>query len=202
MNKSSRTVKLKGVLISYPNLAKPRAGQDGGEPKYSASFVLVPGPSFEANKTAINTAIAEVVEEGFGKSGKLQRAGGSLHDPLRTDAEDKGYPEGSLFINARTGKQPGFVFSHAGPVVGADGKAKPAVIPQDKIEDVLYAGAIVNAVVQFYAFDKEGKKKGVGVGLGNIQKVADGPRLDGRKSATDDFEADEALAPAELEDLE
>jgi hypothetical protein len=52
----------------------------------------------------------------------------------------------------------------------------------------LYAGARVRAAINAYAFDTQGNR-GVAWGLNNLQKMGDGPRLDNRKSAQDQFEA-------------
>jgi hypothetical protein len=42
--------------------------------------------------------------------------------------------------------------------------------------------------VAVFAFDKAGKK-GVSVGLNNLQVVAKGKRIDGQRDASEDFEA-------------
>jgi hypothetical protein len=41
-------------------------------------------------------------------------------------------------------------------------------------------------VVALYPFDNSGNR-GVGVGLNNVMVVEKGPRLDGRKSASEEF---------------
>ena len=71
-----------------------------------------------------------------------------------------------------------------------DASGKPA-----KLDDPadLYAGCKVRASINFYGFDQKGNK-GVAVGLRNIQKLSDGERLDGRKKASDEFDAVEEAA--------
>ena len=52
----------------------------------------------------------------------------------------------------------------------------------------MYSGCYANVSVDFYAFNTRGNL-GIACGLGNIQKVRDGERLTGERSAEDDFEA-------------
>ena len=52
----------------------------------------------------------------------------------------------------------------------------------------MYSGCYANVSVDFYAFSVNGNS-GIACGLGNIQKVRDGERLTGERSAEDDFEA-------------
>jgi hypothetical protein len=65
---------------------------------------------------------------------------GVIRSPFRRDVAAKGYPAGSIFINARTEQQPGCVYPYKEP-----GSDKPAKIPVEKIREVLYAGAQVRA---------------------------------------------------------
>jgi len=60
----------------------------------------------------------------------------------------------------------------------------------------------VRASVTAFAYDRP-ESKGVSFGLNNIQ-LLDGttPRLDGRKAAEDEFEADASMQPASLDDVE
>lgn len=52
----------------------------------------------------------------------------------------------------------------------------------------LYSGCYVRASINLYPFSKNGNK-GIGAGLNNIQKLAEGEALGGRSRAEDDFEA-------------
>ncbi|HVZ42983.1 MAG TPA: ssDNA-binding protein, partial [Ramlibacter sp.] len=58
----------------------------------------------------------------------------------------------------------------------------------------LYAGLIVRASVRPYYYPQQGG--GIAFGLGNIQVLRDGPRLDNRLAAEDEFEADANAAAA------
>lgn len=190
------------ATLSYPWLEKPQAPQAGAaanaQPKYSATLVFPPGTDLTNLKKAV---IAAVEAKWPGKSSDPKFMAG-LHKPLRNDPDDvlaKGYPEGSTFINVRTTQQPGLVYSH--PAEGSALNApKPAIVPQDKIREVFYPGAKVRASLTAYCFDVSGKK-GPTFALNNMQKVADGDRLDNRVAAEDEFVADMTQTPADLDSL-
>ncbi|WP_230228959.1 ssDNA-binding protein, partial [Allobaculum mucilyticum] len=55
----------------------------------------------------------------------------------------------------------------------------------------VYSGCYARVSLNFYAFNTNGNK-GVACGLGNIQKIKDGPRLGGRTTANDDFVSEDA----------
>lgn len=198
------------AVISYPNVFVPRP-QDPDDPdspkKYSAAFVFPAGTDLKELKTAV---IQEAKERWGSKLGKkaslkpLETSNGpalflvsedeklKLRLPWREDGEEKGYPEGSVFINARSQRKPQIVTIYP----SADDPSKPAKLED---ESKLYAGAIVKVSLDVYAYDKNGNK-GVTFGLGNIQLIRDGERLDGSVAAENEFEADQN-AVADLSDL-
>jgi Protein of unknown function (DUF2815) len=78
---------------------------------------------------------------------------------------------------------------------------RPGIVAKDGItpitqggEDEFYAGCYARASVTPFSFNNKGK--GIALGLNNLQKLGDGPRLDAFSSAEDDFGAD----PAEFAD--
>lgn len=163
--------------LSFPNLFTPKAGMNGGDEKYSACLVFAPGTDLsELEAAALNVAKEKWADKAEG----LLRTG-RLRWPFRTDVEEKGYEPGSVFINVNSKNQPGVVGRYAGP----DGK--PVAI-EDPLE--VYAGCYVRASVKAFAYDTSGNR-GISFGLNNIQKLDDGPRLDGRKRAEDEFDATE-----------
>lgn len=200
MSNSTRNITPKCTL-SYPHLDVAQEPQDGkGKAKFSAAFVFAPGSDLTTlNASAVDAAIAR-----FGKKIKVGSAEfsieeafakGILRTPFRRDAEAKGYPADSVFINARSEQQPGCVYLN--PAAGTD---RPERIPTDKIKSVLYPGAIVRASLTAFAYDSQGNK-GVSFALNNVQKIADGDRLDSRVSAESEFDADLNAAPADLSAL-
>ena len=109
-----------------------------------------------------------------------QKESGDLRLPFRKDKlTERGYPPGSIYINVRSKLSPGIVSRYA----GVDGKPERITDPGQ-----IYSGCIVRASLNAFAYDRAGNR-GISLGLNNIQKLADGERLDGRLKAEDDFEA-------------
>ena len=158
------------AILSYPALFEPKPN-DSGDLFYSCALVFPPGTNLDELRAAADTAGREKFGAKWNpKTHKL---------PFRDDAEDKGYPSGSVFINMKSKGKPGIVDRYA----GTDGKPRPITEP-----DQLYAGALVRASVRFYGYEAKGNK-GVAVALNNLQKLGDGERLDGRARAEDEFSA-------------
>jgi len=176
------------AILSYPHLfqAQPPL-QEGGKPKFGCSLVFPEG----TDVTAMKQAAVEAAKEKFGDKAVKMIRDGKLKFPFRTDGEEKGYPEGSVFVNVRSERRPGIVSRYADP---ATGKAR---VIED--EDEIYPGVQVKALVHAYGYDTAGNR-GVTFALDGIQKWDDGDRLDGRVKAEDAFDAEE-LAVADLSDL-
>jgi hypothetical protein len=175
------------ATLSYPHLFKPQAAmEEGGPPKYGCVLVFPAGTDLGLLKAA---ALAVATAKYGDKAAGMIR-GGKLRWPFRTD-EDRGYPEGSVTISPTSKERPLVVGRYKSPV---DGKAE---LIED--ESKAYAGAQVKAQVGAYCYDRNGNR-GVTFGLNGVQLWADGPRLDGRVSARDAFDAEEP-AVADLADL-
>jgi hypothetical protein len=181
------------AILSYPHLHQPQAPQNGkGNPKYSCALVFTPEvlatEDGKARFTAIQKAALEAGKAKFGDKFDALLKSDSFKKGFRTDAESKGYPAGSIYINVRTEQQPGMVMGDL------------TKIPADKIKTELYAGAIVRASIVAFAFDRDGGK-GIGFALNNIQKIRNGERLDNRVDASKEFEADLSQQPEDLDKL-
>ena len=176
------------ALLSYPHLFTPQPAMNAGEPdKFGAVFVFSAGTDLTELKEA---AVAAAVEKWGDKAAGMLRAG-KLNSPFRDD-DDKGYPEGSIFIGARSIDQPGVVSKYADPETG---KAREITDPSE-----VWAGNEVKGLLHAFAYDKKGNK-GVTFSLDGVQKWADGTvRFDGRVKAADAFDA-VAPAVADLSDL-
>lgn len=175
------------AILSYPHLFEPNTPPGATEAVYSCALIFEKGTDLgELKKAALAAA-----QEKFGNKAEALIRDGKLRLPFRNDGEDKGYPEGSTFMNVKNKVKPGIVSIFPGP----DGKPSPITD-----EAQVYAGCKVRASLRAYAYDVSGNK-GVAFSLGNLQKLADGERLDGRKKAEDEFEADLSAKPAELDDL-
>lgn len=151
---------------------------EGGSPQYSISLL------FKKNEdiSVLRKAAASVRKAKFG-----DRVNG-LKDPFRSndDLENlpKGY-KGGVYITAKSKAKPGIV----------DADREFIVDPMD-----FYAGCICRASVTPFAFDKKGSK-GVTFLLNNLQKLGDGTRLDGRKSADEEFAEVEDQDESDEDDL-
>lgn len=175
------------AVLSYPHLFEPNLPPGASEPVFSCALVFEKGTDLTDLKKA---ALAAATEK-FGNKAEGLIRDGKLKLPFRNDSEDKGYPAGSIFMNVKNKSKPGIVSTYPGP----DGKPQAITDPS-----MVYAGCKVRASLRAYAYDVSGNK-GVAFSLGNLQKLADGDRLDGRQRAEDEFEADLSAKPADLDDL-
>ena len=175
------------AVISYPHVFEPQTPPGATEPVYSCALVFLDG----VDVTEMKAAALAVAKEKWGDKTAEMIKSGKIRMPFRTDAVEKGYPEGSMFINAKSKQQPQVVSIYA----GADGKPAPIQDPKE-----IYPGAYVRASLRAYAYAVNGNN-GVAFSLGNLQKTKDGPRMDGRLSAADEFSA-EAKPTADISDLD
>lgn len=158
--------------LSYAHLFEPTSMEDGGQKFFSCALLIPKSDKVTVKK--IKEAIAIAIE-----NGKVKMFGGktaNLKTPLRDgDAEKEGDDTyaGNYFINVKCKQKPGLVDKDLQPIL-------------DQAD--LYSGCYVRASINLFAFNKNGNK-GIGAGLNNIQKLADGEPLGGRTRAEDDFEA-------------
>lgn len=168
------------VRLSYANVWKPSAVDEGADLKYS-SAILIPKTdtaTLDKIEAAVEHLKTEAAKKFGGKTGKLPPR---FKLPLRDGDEEKPNDEtyaGHYFLNATSKTQPGIV----GLERDADGKLKRIT---DEAE--VYSGCYARVSLNFYIFDVSGNK-GIAVGLNNIQKVKDGEPLAGRSNADDDFD--------------
>jgi hypothetical protein len=177
-NTETQTTKvlLKNVRFSYANVFTPRAGQEGQEPKYSVSIII-------SKKDKVGIAAAKAAIEAakqIGMSKKFGGKAGALKNPLRDgDAErpdDETYLN-AYFINASSKDRPG--------VVSTEKDDFGKLIPITETAE-FYSGCYGNVTINFFPYNTNGNK-GIGAGLGNLQKTKDGTSLGGRTSASADF---------------
>ncbi|NCB31426.1 MAG: DUF2815 family protein [Clostridia bacterium] len=172
------------VRLSYVNLTTPRAAQQGGEPKYSATL-LIPKTD-QATMANINASIQAAYDDGVTK-----KWGGA-------------HPQPKIIVHDGDGLRPsGLPFGDECKgcwVLTASTKNKPQVVGIDNINCELapqdiYSGMYARVTINFFAYDTAGSK-GVGCGLGNVLKTRDGEPLSGGASAASDFaEVGASVAP-------
>lgn len=163
------------VRISYEHLIKPYANQPGAEEKYSATL-LIPKSDI-ATKQRIDAAIQAAVQEGMSsKWGGVRPAQLAIPiydgDGVRPNGEPFG-PEckGHWVMTASSKLRPEIVDISLNPILDAT---------------EIYSGMYARVNINFFAYFNSGKK-GIGCGLGPVQKIRDGEPLGGRVSAAEAF---------------
>lgn len=158
------------VRLSYAHVWEPAAINDNSEAKYSVSLIIPKSDKDTVDK--IKKAIEQAKQDGLAKFGgkippnlKLPLRDGDIERP-----DDEAYKD-SYFMNASSKERPQIVDRNVQPIL-------------DKSE--VYSGCYARVSISIYPFNKD-VNKGIGCGLGNIQKIADGEPLGGRTRAEDDF---------------
>lgn len=208
------------AILNWVHVFEPWAANPTDDKKYSCTFIFTE----DADLSPLKEAVIEVARNQWG--GDLEGASveylGAPHPfpylvagdlrirlPWRDDdgdVADKGYPEGSTFINARSNNPPGVVSNIQDP--HNDGKPAKIVNATGDVQlsngDVLpaqqevYSGAIGRGLLSVYEYTQP--NTGVSLGLSGVQVLRDGERLDGRANPQDEFDA--AMdATADLSDL-
>lgn len=157
--------------LSYVNVFTPRAAKPGQTEKYSVCLLIPKTDTKTVNE--IRVAVKAAAEAGIGVLGGKIPAG--LKNPLRdgdTERDSNEY-KGHWFMNCNSKQMPGVI----------DEDRQPVLDPYQ-----VYSGCYGRASVNFYAYNQEGNK-GIGAGLQNLQKMAEGEPLSGRSRAEDDFTA-------------
>lgn len=148
---------------------EPRAPiNEGGEPQYAISLLFK--KSQFADLAKMRLAVKKAQEEKFGTKTN------GLKSPFRSADDLESVPpgyKGGFMITAKSKNKPGIV----------DADLNAITEPME-----FYPGCKCKASVTAFAYDKKGSK-GVTFLLNNLQKVKDGTRLDGRKSAEEEFDA-------------
>lgn len=164
---------------SYLNVITPRAGQNGGAPKYSVAL-LIPKDD-KATLSAIEKAVKaahQMDKEGKNKLKGIKTPKIALHDGDGEKVNGGEYgPEcaGHMVLNCSALTKPGLV-----------GKGN-VLLPEP---EEWYSGIYVKADVTFAAYDSTGNK-GIGCFLNHLKKVSEGEALSGAGSATEAFKDDE-----------
>lgn len=170
------------VRLSYVHLFKPYSAVEGGEEKYSVT-VLIPKEDIETKKR-IDNAIEVAAKEATQKIWNGVRPpkiaipiydgdGVRPSDDMPFGEECKGH--WVITVSSKADQAPEVVDKFRNPIV-------------DQSE--VYSGMYGRVAIRFFAY-MFGGKKGIGAGLGNVQKLADGEPLGGsRVKAAEDFADD------------
>ncbi len=163
------------VRLSYAHLFTPHANQPGNEPKYSAT-ILVPKTDI-ATKQKIDAAVNAAISTG------VTSLWGGVRPPVLAicvhDGDGARPSDGMPFGDECKGH---WVFS-------ASSKQQQEIIDLNMNpilnQTEVYSGMYARVSVRFFPYSNT--KKGVGCGLGPIQKLEDGEPLGGRISAAAAF---------------
>ena len=177
MAKTNRDVTTGTVRLNHVHILQPHANNPGQELRYHVTL-LIPKTDI-ATKQALDAAINAAIAEG------VSRSWGGMQPPLL-----------NVPIHDGDGARPSDGMPYGAEckghwVMSAASKTKPEVVDANvqPIIDAaeIYSGMYGRVSLLFYAYNSNGRK-GVGCGLGNVQKVANGEPLSGRSSAAEDFQ--------------
>lgn len=156
------------VRLSFVHLFKPYAAEKGQEEKYSCT-ILVPKTDVQT-KAKLDAAINAAIEKGINSvwnGVKPPKPTIPIYDGDGTrpsDGEEFG-PECKghwvFTASAKIDYQPGIVDIRAQPILN---------------QSEIYSGIYARVSVNFFPYAVSGKK-GIGCGLGNVQKLMDGEPL-------------------------
>ena len=165
------------IRLSYAHLMTPYANQPGQEEKYSVTLLIPKADT--ATKAAIDAAMAAAIQEGIaGRWGGVKPAQPATPlydgDGVRANGEAFG-PEckGHWVMTASSKQRPELVDRNLQPIIDAT---------------EVYSGMYARVCINFFAYANNGRK-GIGCGLGPVQKVRDGEPLGGRVTAAEAFGA-------------
>lgn len=162
------------VRFSYVQVFEPKS-INGGDEKYSVTLLIpkTDNDTYQKIVGEVNRVLQESVAEVFRG---VMPANPSLPvydgDGVRPSGEPFGAEcKGHWVISAKSNSAPEVVDASCNPIIS---------------KNEFYSGCYGRASLRFYAYNKNGNK-GVGCGLGNVQKLEDGQPLDGRTTAAEDF---------------
>jgi hypothetical protein len=159
---------------AYLFLLKPQPAMEKGKPdQFSVTFLWDEG---DQRLAKLEQAIEDVAVAKFGATAKAKLKNGQLKNPLRPGSDKEGKKDeeafaGKLFMTCRSTERPQVVDANMEDIINS--------------MDV-YSGCVGRADIWLYAYDKAGNK-GVSCTINSFQKLDDGERKSGRRSASDAF---------------
>ena len=187
----------KNVRLSFADIFKAKAFEEGGDEKFSGNFILGEDSTIIVDKKEVsldklrkicNKIYCEKMEcKKVPKTGydnwALNKADGSDTRKPYVDKDDEyyaGVDDDTVYLSGSKKAED----CKGGKLTVVDQLKQPVTAQDDKV----YSGCYVNVVIDVYAY-KSKTNKGVTASLEGIQKIADGERLGVTKiDATDDFD--------------
>lgn len=185
MNNNNPTLVTTGkVRLSYVHLFSPYAHNPGQDPKYSTT-ILVPKSDI-ASKQRIDMAINKAIEAG------VKDKWGGVRPPILGipvyDGDGVRPSDGLPFGQECKGHWV-FTASSKQPISVVDTGLNPIMD-----QTAVYSGIYARVSVTFFPYNSNGKK-GIGCGLGPVQKLEDGEPLGGSISAEQAFGGANTIEP-------
>lgn len=171
--------------LSYVHVFTPYANPNGGDPKYSVT-ILIPKTDV-ATKQRIDAAIQAAIQAGVSSRWNGVRppqVALPIHDGDGARPSD-GMPfgeecKGHWVLTASSKQPPQVVDLQLNPIID---------------QTQVYSGIYARVSINFFPYANSGKK-GIGCGLGNVQKIEDGEPLGNRTTAADDFGDSAGFTPS------
>lgn len=172
-------VTLPKFRLNFPALFEPKQYEQNGKPKGDPQFSLVAcWPKASLKDGTLKKVKAAIHQACVNAWGEEESEWPEIKKPWKNGDEMSDYNgfEGMVFVQPHTSEKMG----------------RPGIVDQ-KLQEVIdpseiYAGCFCLATVTVKAFDISKDNKGVTMYLQNVQKAGDGPRLDGRPKAEDEFD--------------
>lgn len=167
----------KKVRGSYLQIWEPKAMEEGGKKKYSAQLIIPKSDTITVDR--IKSAFKAAVE--FGKEKKW---GGTVPETVKLSAilKDGDKPNNNGKLNEA---------AKGCWYISASAETQPNIIDLDEIkitdQSKVYSGCYLRASINLFPYNYKNMSKCIGVGLNNLQKVAEGDPLGGRNTAEYDF---------------
>lgn len=179
-------IKLNNVRLAFPELFEPTQVSGQGAFKYRANF-LIPKSRTDLIEE-IKAGIKHVIGEKWGNKDIEKIYNSICNNPTRfclRDGDSKEYDgyAGNLYLSASNKSRPLVIDRNTSPLTAQDGRP--------------YSGCYVNATVEFYGYDNNGK--GVSASLRGVQFFRDGDAFTGGGVAS--VEEFDDLSMAEEEEL-
>lgn len=181
-------------LLSYPHVFAARPAAPGAEPRFSCALLFDKAAQSDPAFMDLRKAVGAAIDDFFGAGKSQDRAFvQGIRSPFRRTSTKKarGYADmvDGIFIQPWSKDRPGVV----------NARLQEITVPGD-----VWPGQMARATVRAFGYEVSGNK-GVSFNLNNIQICrTDGPRLDDRRKAEDEFEpyGDGALVGAGGDDDE
>ena len=179
---------LPDVRISYPSLVEPRAGLQGGELKYDATFLMAPDSGAAHNLAA---AVQDIAHRAFGNAAdKILQTNSPVKKGDDRVNPPAGY-KGNLYITARSKMRPDL----------RDSNPRIQITDPAVIKDKFRGGYHVNAYVEIFSYQAKSPtgaviKSGVSAMLLGVQFKAYDTPFGGVTLSADDYPDETKAADA------